>query len=84
MTFCAAMIARNVRRHRPHSPPAPHASAICLEVQAPFATTSLTTWLVTPVHRQTNIRAPLALLVDGHEMRELADKLCWVGAKARV
>ena len=78
------MIARNVRRQRPQSPPAPHASAICLEVQAPFATTSSTTWLVAPVHRQTNIRAPLALLVDGHEMGELADELRGVGAEARV
>lgn len=51
------MIARKVRRHRPQSPPAPQASAICLDVVAPLATTSLTSWLVTPVHRQTNMAA---------------------------
>jgi hypothetical protein len=32
------MIARTVRRHRPHSEPAPHASATCLDVEAPDAT----------------------------------------------
>lgn len=51
------MIARTVRRQRPQSAPAPHASAICLDVEAPEATRSETTWLVTPVHRQTNISA---------------------------
>jgi hypothetical protein len=30
-----------------------------LEVVAPAATTSFTTWLVTPVHRQTNISSPV-------------------------
>lgn len=54
---CAAMMARNVRRHRPQSPPAPHIAAISLEVRAPLATTSSTTWLVAPVHRQTNMGA---------------------------
>ena len=34
------MIARSVRRQRPQSPPAPHAAAISLEVDAPCATTS--------------------------------------------
>src|SRR6476661_3622818 len=77
------MIARRVRRHRPQSPPAPHASAICLDVLAPLATTSLTTWLVTPMHRQTNIGAS-ALLVDAHDVGEPADELGRVGAEAGV
>ena len=53
----AAMIALTVRRQRPQSAPAPHASATCLEVHAPPATTSATTCLVAPVHRHTNISA---------------------------
>lgn len=52
------MIARTVRRQRPQSEPAPQASAICREVDAPDATRSVTTWLVTPVQRQTNISGP--------------------------
>ena len=56
------MIARTVRRHRPQSAPAPQASAICLDVDAPEATSSETVWLVTPVHRQTNITAPVLRL----------------------
>lgn len=59
LAWWAAMIARMVRLHRPQSLPAPQASAICLDVVAPAATTSLTTWLVTPVHRQTNISSPV-------------------------
>ena len=39
----ASMMARTVRRHRPQSAPAPHASAICFEVDAPAATRSDTT-----------------------------------------
>ena len=39
----AAMIALTVRRQRPQSAPAPHASATSLEVHAPPATTSATT-----------------------------------------
>lgn len=57
-TVEAAMMARSVRRHRPQSPPAPQASAICFDVDAPDATRSLTVWLVTPWHRQTNINSP--------------------------
>src|SRR6185503_21109614 len=53
----AAMIALTVRRQRPQSAPAPHASATSLEVHAPPATTSATTCLVAPVHRHTNISA---------------------------
>src|SRR6185369_1543288 len=53
----AAMIALTVRRQRPQSAPAPHASATSLEVLAPPATTSATTCLVAPVHRHTNISA---------------------------
>lgn len=54
-TLLPAMIPRTVRRHRPHSIPAPHAWAISLVLTAPFATRSSITSLVTPVHRQTNI-----------------------------
>jgi MYXO-CTERM domain-containing protein len=58
LTFAAAaMIALTVRRQRPQSAPAPHASATSLEVHAPPATTSATTCLVAPVHRHTNISA---------------------------
>lgn len=53
--FEAAMIARNVRRQRPQSLPAPQAAAISLDVVAPRATTSHTVWLVAPAHRQTYI-----------------------------
>ena len=38
----ASMIARTVRRHRPHSAPAQHASATCLDVAAPAATAWVT------------------------------------------
>ncbi|BCO34506.1 hypothetical protein JMUB5695_01065 [Mycobacterium heckeshornense] len=47
------MIARTVCRQRPHSEPAPHASATFFVVTAPFATASATVWLVTPLHRHT-------------------------------
>src|SRR5262245_56448182 len=56
----AAMIARRVRRHRPQSPPAPHAAATSLDVAAPCATASDTVWLVAPTHRHTYISAPPA------------------------
>jgi hypothetical protein len=52
------MIARSVRRQRPQSPPAPHAAATSLEVDAPLATASDTVWLVAPTQRQTYIRPP--------------------------
>ena len=58
---CASMIARTVRLHRPQSAPAPQAAAISFDVEAPLATASLTTWLVTPVHRQTNICGQFSL-----------------------
>lgn len=48
-------IARNVCRQRPQSAPAPHVSAISLVVDAPSAMTLVTTWLVIPLQRQTNI-----------------------------
>jgi hypothetical protein len=51
----AVSIARNVRRHRPHSVPAPHALAMSFVVQAPFEMTSATVWLVVPLHKHTNI-----------------------------
>jgi hypothetical protein len=51
----AAMMARNVRRHRPQSAPAPHDAAICFDVVAPFATASSMCSRVAPVHRHTNI-----------------------------
>ena len=53
----AAMMARTVRRHRPHSEPAPHAAATSFEVRAPAATASATAWFVMPMHRHTYIRA---------------------------
>jgi len=34
---------------------APHAAAICFDVEAPFATASATSSVVAPVHRHTNI-----------------------------
>jgi hypothetical protein len=46
-----------VRRQRPQSAPAPHARATSFVVDAPAATASATVWLVTPVHRHTNIAA---------------------------
>jgi hypothetical protein len=49
------MIERTVRLHRPQSEPAPHAAATSFDVEAPLETASLTTWLVAPVQRQTNI-----------------------------
>jgi hypothetical protein len=59
LALAASMMARTVRRQRPQSKPAPHASAICLDVDAPEATKSVTAWLVTPVHKHTNIsRSP--------------------------
>jgi len=58
---CASMIARTVRLHRPQSEPAPHAAATSFDVEAPFATHSFTTWLVTPVQRQTNISTQFLL-----------------------
>jgi hypothetical protein len=58
--LAASMMARTVRLQRPQSNPAPQASAICLDVDAPEATKSVTAWLVTPVHKHTNIsRLPL-------------------------
>ena len=53
-----SIIARSVRRHRPQSPPAPHAAATSFEVAAPFRNGLVDTWLVTPMHRQTNISDP--------------------------
>lgn len=44
-----------MRRQRPQSAPAPHACATSLVVDAPAATASATVWLVTPLHRHTNI-----------------------------
>lgn len=55
MAKCDSIIARTVRLHRPHSEPAPQAAATSFDVEAPLATASFTTWLVTPVQRQTNI-----------------------------
>jgi hypothetical protein len=52
---CASMIERTVRLQRPHSDPAPQATATSFDVDAPLATQSCTTWLVAPVQRQTNI-----------------------------
>ena len=49
---------RSVRRQRPHSAPAPHSAAICLVVDAPPAMASATTWLVIPLHKQTNTGRP--------------------------
>ena len=73
------MIDRTVRLHRPHSDPAPHAAATSFDVDAPLATQSCTTWLVAPVHRQTNMWSdPLA---DAHQMREPADELSGVCAE---
>ncbi len=46
-----------VRRQRPQSAPAPHAEATSFVVAAPAATASFTVWLVTPLHRHTNIPA---------------------------
>ena len=48
-------IAWTVRRQRPHSAPAPQAWATSFVVDAPAATASATVWLVTPLHRHTNI-----------------------------
>ena len=48
-TLPASMIALSVRLQRPQSVPAPHASAICFDVDAPEATRSVTAWLVTPI-----------------------------------
>ncbi len=77
------MIARTVRLHRPQSEPAPQAAATSFDVEAPLAIASLTTWLVTPMHRQTNISDPSVLVVDAHEMGELADKLRGISAEPR-
>jgi hypothetical protein len=62
---CDSIMARSVRRHRPQSPPAPQAAVISFEVLAPFETTSPTTWLVAPVHRQTNIAGYPAVVSAG-------------------
>jgi len=43
-----SMIARTVRRHRPHSEPAPQASDTWLHVAAPAATAFETASIVTP------------------------------------
>lgn len=51
----ARRIAWTVRRQRPQSAPAPHDLATSLVVDAPAATASATDWLVTPLHRHTNI-----------------------------
>jgi hypothetical protein len=48
-------IARKVRRQRPQSAPAPHASATSFVVDAPRETASATIWLVTPLHKHTYI-----------------------------
>jgi len=40
----ASMIARTVRRQRPQSAPAPHASAICRDVEAPGDQVETTDW----------------------------------------
>jgi hypothetical protein len=48
-------MARTVRLHRPQSDPAPHAAATSFDVEAPLEMHSLTTWLVAPVQRQTNM-----------------------------
>ncbi|CAN5322717.1 hypothetical protein BH09ACT8_BH09ACT8_35210 [soil metagenome] len=50
-------MARTERRQRPHSVPAPQASATALEVDAPAVTAAATVWLVTPTHRQTYIES---------------------------
>lgn len=78
------MMARRVRRHRPQSPPAPHASTICFDVVAPLVTASPTTWLVTPKHKHTNIRAPSTLFFDAHEMRVPANELGGVGVQTGI
>ena len=61
---CDSMIARTVRLHRPQSEPAPQAAATSFDVEAPLATHSLTTWLVAPVQRQTNIDLPRQFLLS--------------------
>src|SRR5262249_13778755 len=50
-----AMMLRTVGRHRPQSEPAPHMVATCLDVDAPLSTAVITSRLVTPKHRHTNI-----------------------------
>jgi len=49
------MIARTVRGQRLQSALAPHASATSFVVDVPCETASATIWLVTPLHRHTNI-----------------------------
>lgn len=44
-----------MRRQRPQSAPAPQAAATSLVVDAPAAIASDTAWLVTPLHKHTNI-----------------------------
>ncbi|OBA86625.1 hypothetical protein A5662_26870 [Mycobacteriaceae bacterium 1482268.1] len=48
VTEWALMIERIVRRHLPHSDPAPHACDTSREVVAPAATASETVSIVTP------------------------------------
>ena len=72
------MIYRTVCLHRPHAEPAPHADATSLEVEAPLATQSLTTWLVAPVQRQTNIEWPDQFLLS-MVMRWANFPTNWVG-----
>ncbi len=52
-----SMMDRMVRRHRPHSEPAPQASATSLHVLAPVVTARETTSLVIPTQRHTYISA---------------------------
>src|SRR5262249_2915604 len=52
---CESMIARTVRRQRPHWEPAPQAEATCRDVDAPPSIASRTASVVMPRHRQTYI-----------------------------
>ncbi len=72
-----------VRRQRPQSAPAPQALATSLDVAAPASTASHTVWLVTPLHRQTNIQRPVRLVLDAHHVRESADEQRRVGTDSR-
>ncbi|OBG96548.1 hypothetical protein A9X05_06445 [Mycobacterium sp. E3298] len=67
-------IAWTVRRQRPQSAPAPQAAATSLVVQAPASTASVTVWLVTPLHRQTNIPADRSVRLDAHHVGESPDE----------
>src|SRR5260370_38362983 len=55
LSACASMIARTVRRHRPHAEPAPQADAPWRDVAAPPPLASWTASVVMPRHRQTYI-----------------------------